>query len=142
MWGIFYNDIVTLYNRYIDIDTGREIWLPTVLDNVNLINTQGANIAKNGIKEADKVKLSIMKNTLIKPYVEPIAWQKLSKEEKAETFTFTPSTDFFVKGDKSDVIIDEYAHFENMHENYDGVYRITTVDDYADVLPHWEIGGV
>ena len=32
--------------------------------------------------------------------------------------------------------------YEWMHENFDDVYKVTTVDKYEDILPHFEVGGV
>ena len=29
-----------------------------------------------------------------------------------------------------------------MSNSYDDVYKVTTVDKYEDILPHFEVGGV
>ena len=29
-----------------------------------------------------------------------------------------------------------------IQENFDDVYKVTTVDKYEDILPHFEVGGV
>lgn len=140
---IFFNKTVTLYNRYYDKKEDAEKWYCTVLHDVRLEITKGANIVKSGIREADGARLSIMTNTdFEKDYVEPKKWLALTDEEREASFTFNSSQDFFVKGNTSEIEIKESNFFEYMRANYDDVYKITTVDNYDNILPHIEVGGV
>lgn len=72
MGDIFYNKTVTVFNQYMeDGPIGGECWQATVLNDVRLIETQGANIEKSGISGADSASLYIRTNTLEKEYKEP-----------------------------------------------------------------------
>ena len=142
--GFFNNKTITLYNRHIEKDSGYEVYIPTVLNNVNLVETQGANISTSGMSDADSAKLYIdilsIENN-VKRYVSPKEYSRLSSDDMQETFTFTKGEDFFVKGDTSAQPISKSSFYEYMKSHFDGVYKITTVDVYPDVLPHYEIGG-
>lgn len=137
---LFGNKIATVFNRHFDTITEVETWIPTVLNNVNISNTQGANITKAGLESADSCKLFVDSAATEKAYLSPIEWNKLTLEEKRNAYTFKDE-DFFVQGDVSDVEILEENFLEWMVNHYDNVFRVTTVDIYADVLPHLEVGG-
>jgi hypothetical protein len=138
MADIFYNKTVTIWNCSASDDLMEsETWYPTVLHNVRLRETQGANVAASGIDEADSAILHVLTTNLVKPYKAPIEWSK--SEDKTESFTLCQDKDFFVVGDVSDVVpTSEFLRY--MKANYDGVYQITHVDKY-DLIPHFEIGG-
>lgn len=132
----FYNKTVTLYNRYED-DDGEEHWYPTVLENVRLQITKGANVTTSGLDTADTAKLFVKKTGIPKEYRKPLQWQ--SEEEKEKYFTFAEGSDFFVEGDTSESqITDDF--FATMKAIYDDCYLISNVDVY-DLIPHWEVGG-
>lgn len=136
----FYNDTVTVYNKYTNSD-GTETWLPTVLTDVNLVLTHGANVSASGMSDADSAKLFIGYENLLKKYKEPMEWAKLSNSEKAKTFTFASGTDFFVRGDTSEETPLADGFYQYMKKNYDGVFKVSNVDYYTDIMPHMEIGG-
>lgn len=139
MGDIFYNKTVTVFNQYMDEGpTGAVHWLPTVLENVRLIETHGANISKSGIAGADAASLYIKTEDL--NYLEPKAWKTLTLEEKKKKFTLAPDSDFFVKGDHSKEDLSQVDFFSYMKKKYDGVYKVTTVDKY-ELIPHLEVGG-
>ena len=139
MGDIFYNKTVTVFNQYMeDGPTGGERWQATILNDVRLIETQGANIEKSGISGADSASLYIRTNTLEKEYKEPKEWSRL--EDKTDSFTLAKDTDFFVCGDMAAEYTGQADFFNFMKENFDGVYKITTVDRY-DLIPHLEVGG-
>lgn len=140
-FSLFYNNTVTLYNRYFDPETEAEKWYPTVLPNVNLVITRGANVTKAGTADADTAKLFVDMKRLPKPYLEPVAWSQLSDEEKARYITFTSAEDFFVDGDTTGTEVTESGFFELMKQTRDNVYKVTSADRYPDILPHFEIGG-
>ena len=137
MKDIFYQDTVTIYNKYEDKKAGITTYFPTVLENVRLLITKGANIAKSGMDTADSATLSIYTDTLEKPYMLPKEWSRL--EDKTAAFTLAAG-DFFVKGDTSteDVATKEFAQY--MKKKYDNLFTVTTVDEYK-LIPHLEVGG-
>lgn len=139
---VFYNKTVTVYNKYESTDDvmGGETWLPTVFENVRLQVTKGANVATSGLSDADSASLHIKRVGLPKPYLQPLAWQALSNEDKPNNFTLTGGTDFFVEGDTSAVPITEDDFFSYMKSHYDNCFKMTNIDTY-DLISHFEIGG-
>ncbi len=142
MLGLFYNDAVTLFNRFYDPDTDETKYYPTLLENVNLVETKGANVTKSGMDSADAAKLFIDLGGLTKKYMEPKAWDALSEREKPNYITFHPTDDFFIKGDQTSLELPESCVYEWAHDSMDSVYKVTTVDKYEDIMPHFEVGGV
>lgn len=140
--GLFYNDIVTLFNYFCDPDTGEEKYYPTLLECVNLVETKGANVSKSGMDSADAVKLFVDLGKIPKPYIEPKAWDALPDDEKSNYITFHPTDDFFIKGDHTDLELPESEAYGWVHDKLDSVYKVTTVDRYEDIMPHFEVGGV
>ena len=163
--GFFDNKTITVYNKYTDTITEstcnlgecylpadlpaheraryseKEIWLPTVITEIDYTATQGANITKSGLSTADAVTVFINYSALKKPYKSPNEWQSLTSAEKALNVTFSQGIDFFVFGDTSSVTILATGFFAYMQKHYSDCYKITTVDRYEDVMPHFEIGG-
>lgn len=139
--GLFDGKKVTIYNKYMDSITGYEIWLPTLIENVDYTVTQGANITKSGLSTADAVTVFINYSALPKPYKTPKEWQALTAEDKAKYVTFTQGTDFFIFGDSTSNVITTKGFFLDMQKRYSDCYKVTTVDRYDDILPHFEIGG-
>lgn len=142
MMGLFYNDTVTLFNRFYDPDTDETKYYLTLLENVNLVETKGANVTKSGLDSADASKLFIDFGALSKKYMEPKAWDALPEREKPNYITFHPTDDFFIKGDQSSLELPESCVYEWAHDSMDSVYKVTTVDKYEDIMPHFEVGGV
>ena len=143
--GLFYNDTATLFNYFCDPDTEEEKYYPTLLESVNLVETKGANVSKSGMYSADAVKLFVdfsQVGKMGKPYMEPKAWDALPDDEKPNYITFHPTDDFFIKGDHTDLEIPESEAYGWAHDNLDSVYKVTTVDRYEDIMPHFEVGGV
>lgn len=140
--GLFYNDTVTLFNYFCDPDTEEEKYYPTLLERVNLVETKGANVTKSGMDSADAVKLFVDLGKIPKPYMEPKAWDALPDDEKPNYITFHPTDDFFINGDHTDLEIPESEAYGWAHDNLDSVYKVTTVDRYEDIMPHFEVGGV
>jgi len=140
---VFGNKIVTVFNRHFDSLTEEETWIPTVLNNVNLVVTKGANIRNSGIENADTSTLFLDEDSIPKEkvYLPPKEYGNLTLEDKRKYFTFQQTIDFYVAGDVSDVETITSGFFEYMVNHYDNVFRVTTVDEYKDVMPHMEIGG-
>jgi hypothetical protein len=143
--GLFYNDTVTLFNRFFDPDTDEERYYPTLLEHVNLVETKGANVSASGMDSADAAKLFVDFSRLGKmgkSYMEPKAWDTLPEAEKPHRITFHPADDFFIKGDQIELELPESSAYEWARDNMDAVYKVTTVDKYEDIMPHFEVGGV
>ena len=139
---MFYNKTVTLFNRSFNAETEEEKYFPTLLENVNLVETKGANISKSGMESADAATLYVSLDNMAKPYIEPKEWAELPEEEKANYITFTPTDDFYVSGDHNGTELPESNAYEYMLDNFDSVYKVTHIDKYTDVMPHLEVGGV
>lgn len=140
--GFFDNKTVTIFNRSSNADTEKETYYPTLLEGVDLVETKGENVSKSGMDSADAAKLFVDAGKMVKPYLPPKEWKELPEDEKAEYFTFTPAEDFFVRGNCTGATLPESGAYQWMQDNYDDCYKVTTIDKYEDVLPHFEIGGV
>ena len=140
--GFFDNKTITLFNRSFNAETEEEKYYPTLLENVDIVETKGENVSKSGMESADAAKLFIDLAEMPKPYIEPRAWTALSDEEKKKHITFTSAEDFFVKGNYADVKLPENGAYEWMRDNFDDVYKVKNIDKYEDILPHFEVGGV
>ena len=139
--GFFDNKKITVYNKYTDSITGKDVWLPTLIENVDYTATQGANITKSGLSTADAIKVYINYSAFVKPYIDPKSWQLLTIEERKTHVTFTQGADFLIFGDTTAEVITDTRFFESMQKKYTDCYKITTVDRYDDIMPHFEIGG-
>nr|DAQ58778.1 MAG TPA: hypothetical protein [Caudoviricetes sp.] len=145
MMGFFDNKTVTLFNRSFNAETEEETYYPTLLEGVDLVETKGANVSKNGMDSADAAKLFVCiadVGKTIKPYLPPKEWKALPEEEKPNYITFTPAEDFFIKGDHTDLELPEESALEWVQDNFNDCYKVTTIDKYEDILPHFEVGGV
>lgn len=142
MADIFYNKTVTVYNKTSDDLMGTEIWYPTVLQNVRLLVTKGANVSKSGMDSADAASLYIKPELLQddhKGYLSAKEWQRLPDKCKSFFFTFTSGEDFFIEGDTlQEEQVEEF--FTYMKEKYDNCFKVTNVDRY-ELIPHLEVGG-
>lgn len=140
--GFFDNKTVTLFNRSFNAETEEETYYPTLLDGVDLVETKGVNVSKSGMDSADAAKLFVCIGDVNKTYMEPKAWDALTEDEKKNYITFHSTEDFFVKGDQAAVDLPETDAYEWMRNNFDDVYKVTNIDKYEDILPHFEVGGV
>lgn len=140
--GFFDNKTVTLFNRSFNAETEEETYYPTLLEGVDLVETKGANVSKSGMDSADAAKLFVCIGDVNKTYMEPKAWDALPDDEKSNYITFHPTDDFFIKGDHTDLELPESEAYGWVHDKLDSVYKVTTVDRYEDIMPHFEVGGV
>lgn len=141
MGDVFYNKAVTVYNKYADGVMEKETWFPTVLNNVRLLITKGANISTSGMETADSAKLFVRPEYLPegKTYLEPLKWGAIPDDEKYGYVTFA-ADDFFVGGDTTNEDSTQPGFFQYMKSRYDNCFRITNTDSY-ELIPHWEVGG-
>lgn len=143
MRDIFYNKTVTVYNKTKSGLMGTETWYPTVLKNVRLLVTKGANITKSGKDNADAATLFIKPDLLSetsKSYLPAKEWLRMPDKCKENFFTFNSGEDFFVEGDTT-VEEPKEQFFAYMKDKYDNCFKVTTVDRY-ELIPHLEVGGV
>lgn len=140
--GFFDNKTVTLFSRSFNAETEEETYYPTLLECVDLVETKGANISKSGIDSADTVKLYVDFKNIVKPYLPPKEWENMPDKCKQYFLTFNPAQDFFIKGDQTAVDLPETDAYEWMRNNFDDVYKVTNIDKYENILPHFEVGGV
>ena len=144
--GAMYNKTVTVFNRYKSKQLGIT-WYPHVLHGCYFNADKGANVEKTGLENADSAKLHVpylgdMIGEL--KYLTPKEWDKQPNDEYMHTITFSEGEDFFALGEFPETAVNESDYpegfFQYMNQNYDDVYKITTVGKYT-VIPHFEIGG-
>ena len=138
---------VTLYN--VEIQRGPNMTETitnriTILRGVFLEASKAVNVRASGLEGADAVNLYIPFDVIAvdgetgeeKKYVGPIAFREAP--DRNGVWTMKPGETFFVKGE----VVEPEMSFENISRKYDGVYRITKVDekDFGR-LKHWEVGG-
>lgn len=145
MADIFYNKTVTIWNKYADSIYESEVWLPTLIENVRLIVSEGNNIMKSGVDNVDSARLHIDDAISVssKPYLEPMAWKELPTSEKANYYTLESLDDtFFVEGDYTETDYTEHLFnfYEHMKLTCNNCFRINKVDRF-DLIPHFECWG-
>ncbi len=124
---------ITIYNKYLDQATRLDKWKKTQVRNVHWEETQGANIIKSGMTNADSVKVYIPYLSLEEHlYVDP-------KQYNGNGITFNPG-DYIVKG----LIEDEITSSSELEKQYNTAVKIKTVDNRNDSLIedlwHFEVG--
>ena len=113
----------------------RDTYYATLLHNVSVKYTYGAETGKDGDTNTDLVILSICERYLQdKMYKKPKEY--LAQEDKSNCFTLAKG-DFFVIGiAQEDSDRDNFVDY--MKEKYDGVHEILSVATY-NLIPHWEV---
>ncbi len=142
MKDIFYNKTVTVYSKTAEGVEGTETWYPTVLKNVRMLVSRGADTSKNGTDSADSAKLYVKPGMLpegSKGYLPEKEWGRLPQKCKQYFYTFKSGESFFVEGDTTREEQRE-DFFGYMKERYDNCFMVTNVDRY-DLIPHLEVGG-
>lgn len=153
--GLGYVDSVIVYNRFESRADG-ELYFGTRFDNVRVEFTQEENQNKSGSENVSVCTLKISNNsTLPKPFLDPMEWKKLSKEEKLEHFTLSTDGDFFVvvKRNGLNLNVDapvgiqssndplyEDGFFEYIKRKYGYVYQMRTFAQF-ELIPYFQIGG-
>lgn len=152
--GIGYVDSVVVYNRCVSGLKETEQYFGTPFDNVRVELTQGANQKTSGMENASVCVVKIPNNNLPKPYKAPAVWNRLTAEEKFESFTLdTEGKNFFVIVKKEELGIDidvpvgliegsdyDNGFFEHIKGQYGYAFSVDTVDVY-NLIPRFEIGG-
>lgn len=144
-----YSDTVTIFNRY-QSRLG-DMWYPTVLRGVNVIDSKASIVKVYGENSSDKIVLNVPydSNGCVagKKYMLPKEWENQTNNLLAQTITFNDRSgfDFFAVGDygSTNPIADNdftEGFYDYMNDKYDEVYAITSVSKLT-VIPHFEITG-
>lgn len=150
-----FTNTITVFNYYKD-SLKNVTWYPNVIHGVNLLIDKAAIVAKYGAESKDNALLNIHYQTVDgqimidgKPYLPPKEWERQTNDKLSKAITFASGTgfDFFMLGEypTTEPILDDYDNFkhgffEEMKEEYDFVFAITSVGMYS-VIPHFEITG-
>lgn len=149
---MYINSGATLFNYFKDKETGATKYRKTYLRGVFWDDVKQSNVVKSGLATIESVLICVPFDveTDGKTYKSPKTYNKLSDEEKDNSFTFVAnSQDLIVKGivdydidnTSKQTISEGLAYLRN---NYDSVMTISVVDekDYgSEHMRHWEIGG-
>lgn len=153
--GIGYEDSIVLYNRYVTGVMESEVYIGTRFDRVRVELTQGANVRKSGIENADACLVKIPnESALPKPYKAPEVWSNLEDDEKQKYFTLgTGGQSFLLIVKKEELGIDLEAPVGIIQSDlYQGgfynyirskcgyAYAVNTVDVYR-LIPRFEVSG-
>ncbi len=145
-----YDATITLFNR-LERD-GELLWYPTVMRDVQLVESEAAVAAKYGYQRGDKALVFIhylgppaAPVVAGKVFLRPKEWRRA--EDPAGAFTFQCGTDydFFMAGtwEGSGPVRDaDYpgGFYGCMQDRYDQVWAVTGAEKYG-VIPHFEVTG-
>lgn len=144
-----YKDTITLFNRKPGGRGEGDIWLPTVIKNVNLVIDRSAVVAKYGAESKDNAILNIRYQVedgeavvAGKPWMPPKSWDKTMD---SITFAGGADFDFFWAGEWPDGIAQDSDYLDEgfygyMNRTHDYVFAVTSVSKLS-VIPHFEITG-
>lgn len=165
-----YEATVTVFNYY--KSPSAELWFPHVLTGVNIVTDKGQMLRQYGPDSTDAAELHIayaeqdgqkiivngltgkpMLNTLGEPlpWFPPKEWARQVNDMLDDTITFDSDEDFFWLGawEGTGPVNDaDYQGLrgggfrEYMTNNFDYVFKITSVGGPYTVIPHFEIRGV
>lgn len=131
------NKSITLYNYYLDPETGYDTCKRTYIENVSTFVQTQVNVSKEGLASADVYTVRIPEGAVSKMYVTPKQFMEL--EDKTGAFTLA-------KGDKIVLgyAVEEVATPAYLESTYGNemVMTITGVTDNRDKRePHWKVTG-
>lgn len=144
-----YKDTITLFNRKPGGRGEGDIWLPTVIKNVNLVADRAAVVAKYGAESKDNAILNIRYTVedgeimvAGKPWIPPKSWDRTMD---SITFAGGVNFDFFWAGEWPDEIAQDSDYLDEgfygyMNRTHDFVFAVTSVSKLS-VIPHFEITG-
>lgn len=162
-----YNDIVTVFNFY--KSSTASTWYPHVLTGVDLVTDKGQMLQRYGADSTDTAELHVsyietdnqktivdgrtglpILNNVGDPLVwlPPKEWSKQVNDVLDDTITFSTDS-FFLYGEwkggsVNDVDYSSFRYsgfFDYMNQNYDYVFKITSVGGPYTVISHFEIRG-
>lgn len=151
-----YNKTVTIFNYYESASAA--VWYSHVLSGVDLITDKGAILKKYGPDSTDNAELHIPytaykeKKIIIDNsgknlfWIPPKEWQRQVNDDLPLSITFG-SDDFFIEGiwSKGMVNEDDYLRqngfYNYINNQFDFVFKISSVGGPYTVIPHFEILG-
>lgn len=163
-----YQATVTIFNFY--KSASAELWFPHVLTGVDLITDKGQMLRQYGPDSTDTAELHIayteqegkkiivddlsgepMLNTLGEPlpWLPPKEWARQVNDMLDDTITFDSREDFFWQGAWEGGPVNDADYQdrrgggfrEYMTNNYDYVFKITSVGGPYTIIKHFEIRG-
>lgn len=144
--------VVTVYNvsHETDPETFDDVTTNniTILKNVFLDASKGANVRESGLEGADAVELYIPFSVEavdgvtgnVKIYAPPMEYWRAENKSGIWTLSIDRNT-FFIKGEVVENIYTTEEYINLMHDN---VYTVTKVDEKdfgSPSMQHWEVGG-
>lgn len=140
---------VTVYN-YLgkDPETKKPVNEITILRGVFLDISQGENIMKSGLSNADSAVLYIPMDIKAlnavtgeeQQYIEPKVYDRLEDKTRFWTIGERQNNCYFVKGE----VVEPESDYKTINTNYDYAYTVTSVDvrDFGTrSMWHWQVGG-
>lgn len=136
MGVLFKNSDITIYNRYVDADSGVDKYQRTVIKGVNWQGKRNGTVSDKGLLLADSTLIFVDK---LDNYISPKRFLKLSDKDRGKYFTFAIK-DKIVKG-KIDFEITGVSPYRvaDLENEFDDVVDIKSVNPLSG---HFEIEGV
>ncbi|MDU5109764.1 MAG: DUF6751 family protein [Clostridium sp.] len=133
---LFKNSDITIYNRYVDVDSGVDKYQRTVIKGVNWQGKRNGTVSDKGLLLADSILIFVDK---LDNYVSPKRFAKLSDEDRIKYFTFAIG-DKIVKGEVDFEITGVRTYrIADLENEFDDVVDIKSVNPLSG---HFEIEGV
>lgn len=136
MGVLFKNADITIYNRYVDVDSGTDKYQRTVIKGVNWQGKRNGTVSDKGLLLADSTLIFVDK---LDNYVSSKRFAKLQPREREKYFTFGIG-DKIVKGE-----VDFEVHgmkpyrIADLENEFDDVIDIKSVNELSG---HFEVEGV
>lgn len=127
---------VTVLNK-VQNDDG-VVYLPTILNGVLYVTSRSSSRTTTGSDNKDDIKCTIpFKVGVNKPFVNRLAYDKLSDDEKNKYWTLSKD-DIIVK----DTITDSQISLKAVNSSYNEKMVVSFVDtlDFGGLM-HWQVGG-
>jgi len=135
------NTALTLYNKYYNSTTKKEMYQRWVISKVMWENRKARNIlASGGNTAADQAMIYIPFSTNLTTFLGPIAWLALA--DKTSNLTLQRG-DLLVKGEIAQEVDDVTFTPTDLKAAYDDVLEISSIDTYdmgSYALRSWAIG--
>lgn len=136
MGVLFKNADITIYNRYVDADSGVDKYQRTVIKGVNWQGKRNGTVSDKGLLLADSTLIFVDK---LDNYISPKRFIKLSDKDRIKYFTFAIG-DKIVKGEVDfEITAVRPYRVADLENEFDDVVDIKSVNPLSG---HFEIEGV
>lgn len=133
---LFKNSDITIYNRYVDADSGVDRYQRTVIKGVNWQGKRNGTVSDKGLLLADSTLIFVDK---LDDYISPKRFLKLSDKDRIKYFTFAIG-DKIVKGEVDFEITGVRPYrVADLENEFDDVVDIKSANPLSG---HFEIEGV